>query len=63
MSGLVQGLRRAWVPLTLALVCFVLAWPAFQDLERLLIGLGVLALLVGLAIVGFTAAHLRRGGA
>lgn len=52
---LTAGVRRAWLPLTLAACCFVLSWPAFRDLERLLIGLGVISALLAAAIIGFTA--------
>jgi hypothetical protein len=60
VSALVAGLRRGWLALALGLFCFVLAVPAFQDLERLLIGLGVLCVLLGVAITGFTAAQTDR---
>ena len=43
------AIRRGIVPLVLGLVCFVLAWPAVQDLDGLLKGLG--AILVGLGVV------------
>ncbi|RYE80505.1 MAG: hypothetical protein EOO74_02055 [Myxococcales bacterium] len=59
-QALASGVRRAWLPLALAVFCFALAVPAVRDLERLFVGLGVLSLLIGLAITGFTAAEESR---
>jgi hypothetical protein len=54
------------VPLVLGLVCFVLAWPAHQDLDGLLKGLGAILVVLGVIIVvasarTFTAEEKRIG--
>ena len=53
--GRAAGARRAWPAWLLAVFCFVLAVPALADLERLFVGLGVLALLVAVLITTFSA--------
>lgn len=53
--GLAAGMRRAWPAWLLSVFSFVLAVPAFQDLERLFVGVGVLALVVAVLITTFSA--------
>lgn len=67
MSASREGLRRrarnAFVALVLGVFFLLLAIPANRDMERLLIGVGVVMLLVALAIIGFVAAEMKRGDA
>ena len=53
--GLAASVRRAWPAWLVAAFFFTLAIPAFEDLERLFVGLGVIVLLVAVAITGFSA--------
>lgn len=52
------AVRRGIVPLVLGLVCFVLAWPAIEDLDGLLKGLGAILVGLGLIIIVATARTL-----
>jgi hypothetical protein len=45
------ALRRGAVPLVAGALCLLLAWPLEGDLARLLTGLGVVLVLLGLVIV------------
>ncbi len=53
-----SAVRRGAVPLVLGVVCLVLSWPATEDLDPLLTGLGVILLVLGLVIVLATARTL-----
>jgi hypothetical protein len=52
------ALRRGAVPIVLGLVCLGLSWPAIEDLDPLLTGLGAILLVLGLIIVVATARTL-----
>jgi peptidoglycan/LPS O-acetylase OafA/YrhL len=54
----VAALRRGAIPLGLGLVCLVLSWPAIEDLDPLLKGLGAILVVLGLVIVVATARTL-----
>jgi hypothetical protein len=43
--------RRGLVPLALGVACLVVAWPAIEDLDRLLKGLGTILVVLGVIIV------------
>jgi hypothetical protein len=53
-----SAIRRGIVPIVLGVVCFVLSWPAIEDLDPLLTGLGVILVALGLVIVVATARTL-----
>jgi hypothetical protein len=53
-----SAIRRGIVPIVLGVVCFVLSWPAIEDLDPLLTGLGVILVTLGLVIVVATARTL-----
>lgn len=57
-SAWLAAARRGAVPLVAGLVCLALSWPANQDLDRLLKGLGAILLVLGLVIVVATARTL-----
>jgi hypothetical protein len=46
-----SAIRRGIVPVVLGVVCFALSWPAIEDLDPLLKGLGVILVALGLVIV------------
>ena len=52
------ALRRGIVPLVLGVVCFVLAWPAIEDLDGLFKGVGTILVVLGLVIIVATARTL-----
>ena len=52
------ALRRGSIPLALGIVCFVLAWPAIEDLDGLLKGAGTILVALGLIIIIATARML-----
>jgi hypothetical protein len=52
------AIRRGSVPLGLGLVCLVLSWPAIEDLDPLLKGLGTILVALGLVIILATARTL-----
>jgi hypothetical protein len=52
------AIRRGIVPIVLGLVCLVLSWPAIEDLDPLLKGLGAIFVVLGLVIVLATARTL-----
>lgn len=61
------AVRRGIVPVVLGLLCWVVSWPAIEDLDPLLKGLGTILLVLGLVIIVATARTLtaeerRRGG-
>jgi hypothetical protein len=53
-----SAIKRGIVPIVLGVVCFVLSWPAIEDLDPLLKGLGVILVALGLVIVVATARTL-----
>jgi hypothetical protein len=53
-----RALRRGAIPLGLGLVCLLLSWPAIEDLDPLLKGLGAILIVLGLIIVVSTARTL-----
>ena len=53
-----RALRRGAVPLGLGLLCLVLSWPAIEDLDGLLKGLGAVLITLGLVITVATARTL-----
>jgi hypothetical protein len=60
------AIRRGLLPLALGLACFVVARPAIEDLDRLLKGLGVILVVLGLVIIvatGRTLSAQRSGQA
>jgi hypothetical protein len=52
------AIRRGSVPLGLGLMCLVLSWPAIEDLDPLLKGLGTILVALGLVIILATARTL-----
>jgi hypothetical protein len=52
------AIRRGLIPLVLGIVCFVLAWPAIEDLDGLFKGLGAILVVLGLVIIVATARTL-----
>jgi peptidoglycan/LPS O-acetylase OafA/YrhL len=46
-----RALRRGAIPLGVGLVCLVLSWPAIEDLDPLLKGLGAILVVLGLIVV------------
>ena len=52
------AIRRGIIPLVLGVVCFVLAWPAIEDLDPLFKGLGAILVVLGLIIIIATARTL-----
>ena len=52
------AIRRGIIPLGLGLVCFVLAWPAIEDLDGLFKGVGAILVALGLIIIIATARTL-----
>jgi hypothetical protein len=60
------AIRRGAIPIVLGLVCLVSSWPAIEDLDPLLKGLGAILLVLGLIIIVATgrtlAAEERRIG-
>ena len=61
-TAVLAGLRRASMAIVIAGFCFAMAIPAFEDLERLFIGLAVIALILALIIVSATVAKIRSEG-
>ena len=53
-----RALRRGAVPLGLGVLCLVLSWPAIEDLDGLLKGLGAVLITLGLVITIATARTL-----
>ena len=53
-----SAIRRGLVPLVLGIVCFVLAWPAIEDLDGLFKGIGTILVVLGLVIIVATARTL-----
>jgi len=49
------------VPLGLGILCLVLSWPAIEDLDGLLKGLGAILVTLGLVITVATARTLTAG--
>jgi hypothetical protein len=63
MSAVTTGpwqaaVRRGIVPVVLGVVCLVLSWPAIEDLDPLLKGLGAILVVLGLVIIVATARTL-----
>ena len=60
------AIRRGAMPVLLGLACLVASWPAIEDLDPLLKGLGAILVVLGLIIVVATgrtlAAEERRIG-
>jgi peptidoglycan/LPS O-acetylase OafA/YrhL len=52
------AIRRGGIPLGLGIVCFVLAWPAIEDLDGLFKGAGAILVALGLIIIIATARTL-----
>jgi hypothetical protein len=52
------AIRRGSVPLLLGVICLALSWPAIEDLDPLLKGLGAILLVLGLIITVATARTL-----
>ena len=52
------AIRRGIIPLVLGVVCFVLAWPAIEDLDGLFKGVGAILVALGLVIIIATARTL-----
>jgi hypothetical protein len=52
------AIRRGIVPIALGLVFLALSWPAIEDLDPLLKGLGAIFVVLGLVIVLATARTL-----
>ena len=52
------AIRRGIIPLVLGIVCFVLAWPAIEDLDGLFKGVGAILVVLGLVIIVATARTL-----
>ena len=50
--------KRGAIPLGLGIVCFVLAWPAIEDLDGLFKGAGAILVALGLIIIIATARTL-----
>jgi uncharacterized membrane protein len=50
--------RRGIIPLVLGLVCFVLAWPAIEDLDGLFKAVGAILVVLALVIIVATARTL-----
>lgn len=63
MSGdaLSPALRRGAVPIALGVLCLLVSWPATEDLDPLLKGLGTILVVLGLVIVVATARTLSAG--
>jgi peptidoglycan/LPS O-acetylase OafA/YrhL len=57
-SAWVTAIRRGLVPLVLGIVCWVLAWPAIEDLDGLFKGVGAILVALGLVIIVATARTL-----
>ena len=57
-SWLQAALRRGAAPLGLGLLALIVSWPATEDLDRLLKGLGLILVVLGLVIVVATARTL-----
>jgi hypothetical protein len=53
------AVRRGIVWVALGLLCLLLSWPAIEDLDPLLKGLGAILLGLGLVIIVATARTLR----
>ena len=53
-----RALRRGGVPLVVGILCLVLSWPAIEDLDGLLKGLGAILVTLGLVITVATARTL-----
>ena len=53
-----RALRRGSVPLGLGILCLALSWPAIEDLDGLLKGLGAILVTLGLVITVATARTL-----
>ena len=52
------AIRRGIIPLVLGILCFVLAWPAIEDLDGLFKGVGAILVALGLVIIIATARTL-----
>ena len=50
--------RRGIVPVVLGVICFVLSWPATEDLDPLFKGVGAILVVLGLIIIIATARTL-----
>ena len=50
--------RRGVVPVVLGVICFVLSWPATEDLDPLFKGVGAILVVIGLVIIVATARTL-----
>jgi len=50
--------RRGIVPVLLGVICFVLSWPATEDLDPLFKGVGAILVVIGLVIIVATARTL-----
>ena len=53
-----RALRRGGVPLAVGVLCLLLSWPAIEDLDGLLKGLGAILVTLGLVITVATARTL-----
>ena len=53
-----SALRRGGILIALGLVCLLLSWPAIEDLDGLLKGLGAILVILGLVITVTTARTL-----
>ncbi|MCW2762806.1 MAG: hypothetical protein JWR85_3007 [Marmoricola sp.] len=59
VSGAWGGaIRRGIIPIVLGILCLALSWPAIEDLDPLLKGLGAILLVLGLVIIVATARTL-----
>jgi len=52
------AVRRGIIPLLLGVICWVLAWPAIEDLDWLLQAVGAILVALGLIIIVGTARML-----
>ena len=59
-EGIRRGARNAFISLALGVFFLLLAIPANRDMERLLIGVGVIMVLIALGFTGFLVAERRR---
>lgn len=60
-SPLQAAVGRGTVPIALGLLCLVVSWPASEDLDPLLNGLGAILVVLGLVFVVATTRTLTAG--
>jgi peptidoglycan/LPS O-acetylase OafA/YrhL len=46
-----RAIRRGIVPIALGILCWIVSYPAIEDLDPLLKGLGVIMVVLGLVII------------